>query len=97
MPTADTICRTKNVIRASLKLAAEVEISDDMALAGGEYDLDSLDILLIVTGIEKEFGIKINDASMNKSAFSSVQSLAAFVESAAANAVPTAPASSAAQ
>ena len=97
MPTPDTICRTKNVIRASLKLAAEVEISDDMALAGGEYDLDSLDILLIVTGIEKEFGIKINDASMNKSAFASVQSLAAFVETAAANAVSSAPASSAVQ
>ena len=97
MPTHDTIRRTKNIIRASLKLPDEVEISDDMPLAGGEYDLDSLDILLIVTGIEKEFAIKINDASLSKTAFASVQSLACFVESAAASSVSTVPDSSAIQ
>ncbi len=84
MPAHDTLNRVKNVIRTSLKLDGRVVLSDDMALAGGEHDLDSLDILLIVTGLEKEFGITINDAAMSKSAFESVASLAAFVDSCAA-------------
>ncbi|MFN0010124.1 MAG: acyl carrier protein [Phycisphaerales bacterium] len=84
MPAHDTLNRVKNVIRTGLKLDGRVVLSDDMALAGGEYDLDSLDILLIVTGLEKEFGITINDAAMSKSAFESVASLAVFVDSCAA-------------
>jgi len=80
MPSPDTLRRAKLVIRTSLKLDEQVAIADDMALAGGEYDLDSLDILLIVTGIEKEFGMKINERSMTKGAFGSVATLADFVD-----------------
>ena len=85
MLSPDTLRRAKNVIRTSLKLDEQVIIADDMPLAGGEYDLDSLDILLIVTSIEKDFGIKVNDASMAKSAFKDVGTLAAFIDSCLAN------------
>ncbi len=88
MPSPDTLRRAKNVIRASLKLDEHVTIADNMTLAGGEYDLDSLDILLIVTSIEKEFEIKVNEASMAKSAFKDVGSLTAFIDSCLA-AAPT--------
>jgi len=91
MPSPDTLRRAKNVIQTSLKLDEQVTIADNMSLAGGEYDLDSLDILLIVTSIEKEFGIKINEASMAKSAFKDVGTLTAFIDSCLANSPATPP------
>lgn len=80
MPTEEILSRVKSVIRRCLKLDGEAPIDDGMALAGGEYELDSLDILLIVTEMEKEFGIKINESGMDRKAFASVESLGAFVE-----------------
>jgi acyl carrier protein len=70
----------KRVIRACLKVDEQVVLGDAMPLVGGEYDLDSLDILLIVTELEKEFGVKFNDGAMGKAAFSSIATLAAFIE-----------------
>lgn len=80
MPTPDTLGRIKNVVRRSLKISAETPVDDLMPLAGGEYDLDSLDILLIVTELEKEFGIRITEDRMNRAAFTNVVSLGMFVE-----------------
>jgi acyl carrier protein len=78
--TQDTIDRIKTVLRTSLKLDSSVEFEDEMPLAGGEYDLDSLDILLIITNIEKEFGLRIREGTMNRSAFATIRTLADFVE-----------------
>jgi len=75
--TAETV---KRVIRESLQLEADAEISDDMALSGGEYDLDSLDMLLVVTNLEKAFGIKIANDQLGPETFSSVATIVAFVE-----------------
>lgn len=80
LPDADTVHRIKRVIRDSLKLAADARIDDDMPLIGGEYDLDSLDILLLVTNIEKEFGIKIPNESVGRDVFTNVTALVSFVE-----------------
>lgn len=86
MAEMGTVDRVKLVLRDSLKLGADANIPDDMPLIGGEYDLDSLDILLIVTSIEKEFAIKISNESVGRSAFASVSSLAAFVDTMRSNA-----------
>ena len=86
VPQSSTVDRVKLVLRDSLKLGADASIADDMPLIGGEYDLDSLDILLIVTSIEKEFGIKIPNESVGRSAFASVTTLAAFVDAMRGNA-----------
>lgn len=75
-----TLERVKTVLRSSLKLDAGEVLADDMPLVGGEFDLDSLDILLIVTNIEKEFGIKVREGTMDKKAFTTVGTLAAFVD-----------------
>jgi acyl carrier protein len=80
MSTPETIERIKKVLRKSLKLDTQTPMEDTMALVGGEYDLDSLDILLIVTELEKEFGIRIREGTMNKTAFTSIETLASFVE-----------------
>jgi acyl carrier protein len=81
VPENETAHRVKQVLRDCLKLGAGVTIADDMPLIGGEYDLDSLDILLIVTSVEKEFGIKIPSEVVGRSAFATVSTLTAFVES----------------
>lgn len=75
-----TTDRVKRVLRTSLKLGDGAEVGDDMPLVGGEYDLDSLDILLLVTNLEREFGIKIPNESLGREAFASVGTLSAFVE-----------------
>src|SRR5262245_47058547 len=51
-----------------------------MPLIGGELDLDSLDILLIVSSIEKHFQIKIPNEVVGRWAFQKVSTLARFVE-----------------
>lgn len=81
MPSAETLTRVKDVLRACLKLDEQTPINDMMPLIGGEYDLDSLDILLIVTELEKTFGVKIVEGSMGKAAFTDVRTLGAFIES----------------
>ena len=60
-PCRETLTRLKDLMRRELKLAADEEIADDMPLLGGRLDLDSLDVLLLLTRMEKEFGFKLSD------------------------------------
>ena len=71
--------RIKTVLRRDLKLGADAVVSDDTPLIGGDFDLDSLDVLMVVTSVEKEFGIKIPNESIGRDAFQTVESLARFV------------------
>lgn len=81
IPTVD---RIRLILRRDLKLGGDARIDDDMPLAGGEFDLDSLDLLLLITSIEKEFGIKLVDRSIRREHFETVATLAAFVDAARA-------------
>jgi acyl carrier protein len=76
----DTSERIKRILRRDLKLPEGAVIEDGMPLLGGQFDLDSLDILLLVTSVEKEFGIKIASETIGREAFGSVATLARFVE-----------------
>ena len=63
------------------KTAAEIE--DDAPLFGddpGGLGLDSIDALELVLGIEKEFGIKVQDEEVGVKAFASVDALCDFIE-----------------
>ncbi|MCA9298472.1 MAG: acyl carrier protein [Phycisphaerales bacterium] len=75
-----TLARVKQVIRESIQLDADSEIPDDMALVGGEHDLDSLDMLLVVTSLEKEFGIRIASESLGPEVFTDVRTLSEFID-----------------
>src|SRR3954471_6100806 len=72
--------QVKTILRRDLKLGASAHIPDDMPLIGGEMDLDSLDILLLVSSIEKHFGIKIPNEVVGRWAFQNVATLAKFVQ-----------------
>lgn len=77
---ATTLEQLKTILRRDLKLGAAAVIPDDMPLIGGEMDLDSLDILLLVSSIEKHFGIKIPNEVVGRWAFQNVSTLAKFVQ-----------------
>src|SRR3954462_7557266 len=70
----------KAIVRRDLKLGAAAVIADDMPFFGGDVDMDSLDILLLVTSIEKEFGIKVPNAAVGREVFENVGTLCRFVE-----------------
>src|SRR5882672_11862249 len=72
--------RVKTIVRRDLKLGPTAQIADDMPFFGGDIDMDSLDILLLVTSIEKEFGIKVPNAAVGRQVFESVATLSRFVE-----------------
>jgi 3-hydroxyacyl-[acyl-carrier-protein] dehydratase len=70
----------KAILRRDLKLGPTAAIADDMPFFGGDVDMDSLDILLLVTSLEKEFGIKVPNAAVGREVFENVGTLARFVQ-----------------
>jgi 3-hydroxyacyl-[acyl-carrier-protein] dehydratase len=78
-----TLDRLKEILRRDLKLGPDLPIPNDMPLIGSSMDLDSLDMLLLVTHIEKEFGVKIPSQAMGHTVFENVETLANYVESSA--------------
>jgi 3-hydroxyacyl-[acyl-carrier-protein] dehydratase len=72
--------RVRTILRRDLKLGADVKIADDMPFFGGDVDLDSLDMLLLVSSIEKEFGIKIPSEAVGREVFQNVSTLAKYVQ-----------------
>ena len=73
--------KVKDLIIRRLKLEMEPsEIGDDAPLFGGGLGLDSIDALELVVGLEKEFGIKIEDEEVGREAFASVNALIRFIE-----------------
>jgi len=70
----------KAILRRDLKLGADANIPDNMPLVGGDMDLDSLDILLLVSSVEKHFKIKIPNEVIGRWVFQDVSTLAKFIQ-----------------
>lgn len=88
--------RIKQIMRRDLKLGASAEIPDDMPFFGSDADIDSLDVLLLLNSIEKEFGIKIPNEKVGREVFENVRSLVSYLakrlaEKAGANGAAAAP------
>ena len=81
---SSTIHRMKDLLREELKLDPDVVLADDEVLIGGDHDLDSLDVLLIISSVEKEFGIKIANEKIGKDVFRDLSTLAQFIDDCAA-------------
>lgn len=67
------------VRRLRLEQVDPKSIRDDAPLVGGGLDLDSIDLLELVVGLEKEYGLKIADVAEGRRILKSVDSLAEFV------------------
>ncbi|CAL66634.1 phosphopantetheine-binding protein [Christiangramia forsetii] len=61
----------------------DMEVSDiesDEHLFGDGLGLDSIDALELIVLLEKDYGIKLNDPNKGKEIFSSVNTMASFIE-----------------
>jgi acyl carrier protein len=67
------------VRRLRLEQVDPETIRDDTPLVRGGLDLDSIDLLELVVGLEKEYGLKIADVAEGRRILTSVESLAEFV------------------
>ena len=73
----------REMLAVRLKLASIVEkIDDDTPLFGPEgMGLDSIDALELVLGIEKDFGVLIQDRAVAVKVLYSIDTIAEFLES----------------
>jgi len=80
--------RVKQLIVRQLKLEVDPASIQDAAPLFGEsaegLGLDSIDALELVLGVEKEFGIKVQDEEVGVTAFASVDALCDFIRAKAA-------------
>lgn len=74
------LANIKSILRRDLKLGPTAVIPDDMPFFGGDVDLDSLDMLLLVTSLEKQFGIKVPNEAVGKEVFQNVSTLSRYVQ-----------------
>ncbi len=75
--------RVRTLLSTRLKLAKAVdEITDDTPLFGPTgLGLDSIDALELVLGLEKEFGVVIEDRETAMRVLASIGSIAEFIQS----------------
>lgn len=56
------------------------DFDENAQLVGGDLGIDSIDVLEIVVMIEKEYGVVINNKEIAEKVFTSLSSLAEFIE-----------------
>ena len=71
--------KTFIVRRLRLSDVSPESIGDADSLFGGGLDLDSVDLLDLVVGVEKEYGIRIASAAEGKEILASVNALADYI------------------
>jgi acyl carrier protein len=70
----------KRVLRETLQLGDRVESFDEStALFGSIPEFDSMAVVTVVTGLEEEFDIEIDDDDITAEIFETVGSLSRFV------------------
>jgi 3-hydroxyacyl-[acyl-carrier-protein] dehydratase len=71
--------RVKTIMRRDLKLGSDITIDESTVFFGGHADIDSLDVLLMLSSVEKEFGIRIASEDAGKRVFQNVGTLVDFL------------------
>lgn len=75
-----TTDRIVEIIRRDLMLGPEIELGPETVLFGGDLDLDSLDALLLVQSIEKDFQIAVPTEAVGPEVFATMSTLTDFVQ-----------------
>lgn len=81
----ETFARIKYILRDTLNLGERAErLTLDSPLLGGLPEFDSMAVVAVVTMIEDEIGITIEDDDLSADVFATVGSLVEFVQQKAA-------------
>jgi acyl carrier protein len=81
----DTLVRVKKILRDTLSLGDRAEnLTSASPLWGGLPEFDSMAVVTVVTMIEEEMGILIEDDELSAEVFATVGSLVEFIEQKAA-------------
>jgi acyl carrier protein len=76
----DTLPQIKKILRNCLNLGERAEhLSADSALLGGIPEFDSMAVVNLVTAIEEEFNVTVNDDELSADVFATVGSLSRYV------------------
>lgn len=67
-----------SLIQTDLKFTG-MDVPEELELVGGGLALDSLDLLMLVTGIEKRFSHKIPPSKLGKDTMATVGTFVSFV------------------
>ena len=81
----DILARVKNILRDTLNLGDRADkFTADTPLLGGLPEFDSMAVVTVVTMIEDELGITIDDDELSADVFATVGALTEFVAGKAA-------------
>ncbi len=74
--------QVKNILADVLSLGddAKAALNEQSALLGSIPELDSMGVVGIITALEEQFGIDVDDDEISASTFETLGTLSAFVE-----------------
>lgn len=76
----DTVTRVRKVLRDTLNLGARAEaLTAESPLLGALPEFDSMAVVSVVTMLEDDLGISIDDDELSADIFATVGSLAEFI------------------
>jgi len=76
----EILSRVKNILKDALNLGNRAErLTSDSPLLGGLPEFDSMAVVAVVTMIEDEFGITVEDDELSADVFMTVGTLSSFI------------------
>lgn len=76
----DNLSRVRRILRDALQLGEKADrMTESTALLGSIPELDSMAVVTVLTLIEEEFGISVEDDDVSADTFATVGSLVRFV------------------
>ena len=85
---SEILGQVRAILRRDLKLDPDAPLPEEMPFLGAQVDLDSLDMLLLVTSIQRQFGVSIPSEAAGREAFQNVASLTRYVQERRVNVKP---------
>jgi len=77
----DTVVRIRRILRDTLNLGDRAEkLNPASALLGGIPEFDSMAVVTVLTMIEDDFGIAIDDDEVTAAVFETLGTLVSFVD-----------------
>jgi len=77
---SEILSRVTTIMRRDLKLGDDISIDVQTPFFGGDADIDSLDLLLLLTSIEREFGIRIPSEEVGRKVFENLGTLIDYLQ-----------------